>query len=388
MLYNIKPQDCSGCTACKSICPRQCISMKPDGLGFLYPIIDTNICIDCGLCEKVCPFNTEYKTPENLAQSVPFASRQQDIKEVEKSRSGGIFAALSDEILTDGGVIYGAGYDNAFRVLHKRAVTKEQRDEFRGSKYVQSDLTDIFKQVEADLKNNLKVMFTGTPCQTAGLQSFLRLKRINRKNLIVCDIVCHGVPAPFIWHDYLKYIEKKEGKKIIGVNFRDKSKFGWTAHKESFKLSDTYTYTYNYTIYKHIMFRHSCGCCPFTNLRRTGDITLADYWGWEKTDRNINADDKGVSLLLINTEQGKLLYSRIADRVISIQTTLDKCMQPNLSHPSVIHPKRQQFEEYYIKYGFYPAMRKFALMGYKLKIRQIYGKSFHIIQAIYRKIFN
>ena len=152
-----------------------------------------------------------------------------------KSRSGAAFVAISDYIIDNGGVVYGAGYNDHFRVAHKRATTKNERDEFRGSKYVQSDLTGVFRCVRDDLKNGLTVLFSGTPCQTAGLNAFIG--KTLRRNLLLIDIVCHGVPSPYIWRDYIEFLEKKHGEKIIVVNFRDKEKFGWRAHRESFIFS-------------------------------------------------------------------------------------------------------------------------------------------------------
>ena len=149
-----------------------------------------------------------------------------------KSCSGAAFVAISDYVLDQGGVVYGAGYKDHFRVTHKRATTKEGRDEFRGSKYVQSDLAGVFRMVKQDLKNGLTVLFSGTPCQTSGLNSYVGKKL--RANLVLIDIVCHGVPGPYIWRDYLAYLEKKQGDTITVVNFRDKERFGWAAHKETF----------------------------------------------------------------------------------------------------------------------------------------------------------
>lgn len=375
---------CSGCSACYSICGRHAISMVPDTMGFLYPVVDNDKCVDCGLCDKVCAFNEQYKTNDNYKKPIVFGARQLDIHEVEKSRSGGIFAALSDLILEEGGVIYGAALDKSFRVEHKRAIDKQQRDEFRGSKYVQSIIGDTFSQVAQDLKTGLKVLYSGTPCQIAGLHSFLSLKKIDQTNLLLCDIVCHGVPSPNIWQDYLNYIRKKEGQEIISVNFRDKHKFGWAYHRESFKLSDTNTYTYTYTFYQHIMFRLSCHECPYTNLRRTGDITLADFWGWEKTDSAINKDDKGVSLVFVNTGKGKNYFSAISDKLIIVPTTIDKCMQPNLQHPSSMHPSRLKFEEDYANIGFEKVMKKYALMGWKFQV----NNKLHYINGRLKRIKN
>ena len=226
------PADCCGCTACASICNHDAITMEPDALGFLYPKVDESKCIDCGLCEKVCAFNDNYDKSLNLPKPDAYAARHKDMDEIMKSRSGAAFVAISDYILEQGGVVYGAGYKDHFRVAHKRATTKEGRDEFRGSKYVQSDLTGVFHQIKQDLKNGLTVLFSGTPCQTSGLNSYVGKKL--RENLVLIDIVCHGVPGPYIWRDYLDYLEKKQGDIITMVNFRDKERFGWTAHKETF----------------------------------------------------------------------------------------------------------------------------------------------------------
>lgn len=239
MINKINPADCCGCTACASICVHDAISMEPDALGFLYPKVNESRCVDCGLCEKVCQFNDNYDRSLNLQQPIAYAARHKDIDEVMKSRSGAAFVAISDYIIEQGGVVYGAGYKDHFRVAHKRATTKEERNEFRGSKYVQSDLTGVFRQVKEDLKSGLTVLFSGTPCQTAGLNAYVGKKL--RENLVLVDIVCHGVPGPFIWRDYIAYLEKKQGDEIVVVNFRDKELFGWKTHKESyiFKMGGT-----------------------------------------------------------------------------------------------------------------------------------------------------
>lgn len=366
-LFN-KKEDCCGCSACANICPKGAITMEADGLGFLYPKIDEAKCIKCGLCKKVCSFNSNYDRSLNLNEPEVYAVRHKDLKEIVTSRSGAVFIALSDWVLNKNGIIYGAGYTGHFRVVHKRAVTKIERDEFKGSKYVQSDLNTVFKQVKTDLENNQYVMFSGTPCQTAGLRAFLKLTGVNIDKLFLIDIVCHGVPSPYFWRDYIDYIERKNKQKVIEVNFRDKTKFGWTAHKESFKLEDTYTYTYTYTFYQHIMFRRSCGVCHFTNLKRPSDITIGDFWGWQKVNPEFNADDKGVSLVLLNTEKGKNLFELIKSEINFIKTDTKYCMQPNLQHPSVIHPKRDEFEKDYIKYGFVYVAKKYVNLGWKYKV--------------------
>ena len=367
MIKVLSPKDCCGCTACASICTHDAISMEPDALGFLYPKVDESKCVDCGLCEKVCQFNNNYDHSLNLTRPIAYAGRHKDIAEVMKSRSGAAFVAISDYILEKGGVVYGAGYKDHFRVAHKRATTQDERDEFRGSKYVQSDLTGVFRQVKEDLVKGLTVLFSGTPCQTAGLHSYVG-KRL-RENLYLIDLACHGVPSPYVWRDYLAYIEKKRGSRIIYVNFRDKEKYGWSAHKESFKFeSGGGKFSFSYVFYQHIMFRKSCGNCHYTNLQRPGDITIADYWRWQRTDPNLNNDNNGVSLILCNTEKGWQLFEAIKERMDVVPVELENAIQTSFVRPHCQSPFRDEFEKEYAKSGFEKAMKKFGMMGWRYQL--------------------
>lgn len=380
MIQIDNPANCCGCSACASVCRHDAIEMQPDALGFLYPKVDTTKCVECGLCERVCAFKDDYDKSLNLSQPMAYGARHKNMGEVATSRSGAAFIALSDCVLEDGGVVYGVGYTDHFRVVHKRAVTKEQRDEFKGSKYVQSDLSNIFRQVRDDLKNGLTVLFSGTPCQTAGLHSYVGTRL--RRNLILVDIVCHGVPSPYYWRDYLAYIEQKKGSRAIAVNFRDKSKLGWKAHKESFTFEDGHTYTYTYTFYQHIMFRRSCGVCHFTNLQRPSDITIADFWGWEKTNITANADDKGLSLVLCNTDKGVQLFNVAMREMNVFSAPIENCMQPNLVKPSSVHPLRDKFEQDYIRKGFIYVMKRYGDMGWRYKVQRYTSKIKRIVKRI------
>lgn len=364
--------DCCGCTACVSICPKDAITMEPDTLGFKYPKVDLDKCIDCGLCEKVCAFNDNYDKSLNLKEPEIYAARHKDIHEIETSRSGAAFIAISDYILENGGIVYGVGYKDHFRVAHKRATTKEERNEFKGSKYVQSDLDGIFRQVKEDLKQGYTVLFSGTPCQTAGLNSYIGKKL--RENLVLVDIVCHGVPSPYIWRDYLAYVENKYKSKVVKVDFRDKSRIGWSGHIESFVLSNgkkIESNIYTYLFYQHIIFRYSCGKCYFPNVRRPSDITIADFWGWEKINKDFNKDDKGVSLVLVNTDKGRNLFKEL-DRILDfIPIKLEDCLQPNLVKPSPINKKRDVIEHEYKKYGFKYIYYRYGNAGLIYKFRQL-----------------
>ena len=363
---------CSGCTACANSCPHQAIRMQPDRLGFCYPVVDEAVCTDCGICEAVCPF---HPSAEDIDLPLPYAVRHRDMQQVAVSQSGAAFIALSDWVLEQGGIVYGVGYAEGFRVVHKRAVTSEERDEFRGSKYVQSDLNNVFKQVKQDLKAGKAVLFSGTPCQTAGLNAYIG-KQL-RSNLYLVDIVCHGVPAPYIWRDYLVYLERKYKNKIVKVDFRNKQLFGWHDHRETFVFSDgkmKCEKSFTYLFYKHIIFRKSCSNCPFTNFNRPSDITIADFWGWDKVDFKLNSDDKGISLILINTNKGKHTFEKIQNNINFVEIDLKNCSQPNLEHPSEPHPLRDKFEKDYIKHGFKYILKKYGDKSYRYKFEILHRK--------------
>lgn len=383
MINITNSSDCCGCTACASVCAHNAITMKPDALGFLYPEVDKQKCVNCSLCEQVCSFNEDYDKKLNLDKPIAYAVRHKNMCEIETSRSGGAFIAFSDWILEKGGVVYGVGYTGHFKAIHKRATTKEERDEFKGSKYVQSDMNTVFKQVKEDLKKGLEVLFSGTPCQTSGLISFLGDRY--RTKLYVIDIVCHGVSSPYIWNDYLIYLENKERKKLTSVNFRDKKEFGWKAHRESFVFNNSYKYTYKNRYYNHIMFRHSCSICYFSNIIRPSDVTIADFWGWEKVDPNFNADNKGCSLVLCNTEKALEWFGNICEMVNYIPAKLEDCMQPNLIRPTVVNDNRMQFEKLYQTKGFLYTMRYFALMGWKYNLKFYKNKIIINIKNIFSR---
>lgn len=386
MINITEKSQCCGCTACANICAHDAITMESDTLGFLYPKVDESKCVDCGLCDKACAFNDNYDKTRNLPTPDVYGARHKDIDEVMKSRSGAVFVAISDYVLEQGGIVYGAGYKDHFRVAHKRASTKEERDEFRGSKYVQSDLASIFKQVKDDLKNDLTVLFSGTGCQCAGLNSYIGKKL--REKLILVDIVCHGVPSPYIWHDYIEWCEKKNSCSIVSVDFRNKKKYGWKAHYESFITKNGKEYfskTYTNLFYAHIMLRPSCGKCHFCNTTRPSDITLADLWDRGHNFPDVNKDDKGESLLLINTEKGRELFEAIKDKLYCFQTTIDKVMQAHLREPSKFHPKAKLFAEYYEKYGFEQTLKRFGFIGWRFQIKQLKIKAVRIIKKIIRR---
>lgn len=352
-------KECCGCSACADICPTHAIEMISDEEGFLYPKVNINLCVSCGKCIHSCGFNPVDKS---LTPPKAFAVKHIDDKVRMSSRSGAAFIAFSDVILRHSGVIYGASMQADFSVRHCRALNENQRDLMKKAKYVQSSTIDIFPQVAQDLNAGKEVLFSGTPCQVAGLHSYLSTVHIDDSKLYCCDLVCHGVPSPAIWKDYVSYIGNKYGKEILKANFRDKE-FGWNTHFESFVLKDKkrkiVRKDYTDLFYQHIMFRPSCHNCYFASIYRPGDLTLADFWGIEKNDASFN-DNKGVSLVLVSTEKGLRLFYQAQKYFQSFECEIENCLQPTLIEPSSVSPRREKFWEDYKKMDFSKFLKKYT----------------------------
>lgn len=344
--------DCCGCSACYSACPIKAISMVEDEEGFLYPHINNSKCIDCGLCIKMCP-NINKNECGKTSSFYAVKHKQEDIRSV--SSSGGIFSAMAQTIISSGGVVYGATYDKMFSVRHLR-TTDEDWTRLRTSKYVQSDMGDNFVDVKEDLLRGNEVLFTGTPCQIAGLKNYL--SDVDTDKLITSDLVCHGVPSPGIWREYLEYISKKTKSTIGKVNFRNKNGCGW--HNSTIKIESTNgdvlldeskSQDFFYRLFfNHLILRPCCYSCQYANLNRVGDITIGDYWGIENHYPEFD-DDRGVSLVMINTDKGRMFFDRIATECCVTSIRKEECMQPNLKKPAKDYGGRDRFWTLYKKYG-------------------------------------
>ena len=373
MRINItNPADCCGCTACESICAHNAIQMQPDPLGFFYPKVDSDLCVDCGLCQKVCKFQGEYVPINSFVEPEVYAVRHVDEVELSKSQSGAAFWAFAESALNEGVIIYGVGYDDKLHVIHKRVETIDACQELRGAKYAQSDLRGVFREIKKNLQQGEKILFTGTPCQVAGLKSYIPNKL--HQNLLTIDLVCHAVPSPKVWEEYVKWIEEKYKDKVVSTDFRNK-KFGWHSHFETFKLKTTgkeikrSTFRFFYFFNDHLAVRKSCANCKFTNLKRPGDLTIGDFWGWEDLSTEWN-DNKGVSLLLINTEKGKQLFERVNTRFLnSIKSNTTDCLQPQLIEPIEVNKNQEHFVGELQKFGFDYVAKKYGDTGiyYRLK---------------------
>ena len=319
--------NCCGCHACYNSCPTHAIEMKEDEYGFKYPQIDKDKCINCGLCEKVCPILNK-KTRANKPEAYAIINRDEHIR--AKSSSGGIFTLIAEKIIEKGGVVFGASFDEEFMVKHIKVENKENLQRLRGSKYVQSDINDTFKDVKEILETGRKVLFTGTPCQINGLYTFLNKKY---DSLYTQDIICHGVPSPKVWKKYLEYRKKKDSKEPIEINFRQKDN-GWKAFQMLFKYdNDEYKINHSEDVYmkaflKNLSLRDSCYNCGFKDKNRISDLTLADFWGINNVVENMN-DDKGTSLVIINSEKGKELLESIDNRIIKKQVDFEEAIKYN-----------------------------------------------------------
>lgn len=339
MIHIHNKKDCCGCEACVQRCPKHCIAFKQDEEGFFYPHVDMNECIDCHLCEKVCPVINQGEVHEPKFVSAAFNS---DTAIRMKSSSGGTFSWIAAKVIQQGGVVFGACYDEHLNVVHEYTENMEGLDKFRGSKYVQSKIGNSYIKTKEFLDLGRYVLFTGTPCQIRGLKLFLR-KDYN--NLYTADFVCHGVPSPKIWQQYLceelelKNKIKTERSSAAGKNtvlnlslntasaladiaFRDKSDYGWEkycfvirkksgskARQNSVLLSDIhYKNPYFSLFLSHVLERYSCYDCPAKAGKSGSDLTMGDYWGIDY-DEIIKKDEKGISLLMAHTEKGKWLMA-------------------------------------------------------------------------------
>lgn len=355
-------KDCCGCSACADACPVNAIEMRNDEEGFLYPCINKDLCIHCGKCDRVCGFIPVEKRAEPYELPKAYGVKHLDDSVRVSSRSGAAFIAFSDIILKQGGVVYGAAMQKDFSVRHIRATDFQHRDMMKKAKYVQSNTVQVYPQVEHDLKSGKEVLFSGTPCQVAGLRAYLQEMKTEDSKLYCCDLVCHGVPSPAIWNDYINYIQNKYKKKIVEANFRDKE-FGWDSHCESFVLENTpkkvVSRDYTDLFYDHIMFRPSCYNCQFANVYRPGDLTLADFWGIEKNNASFN-DNQGVSLVLVNTERGMKLFEQSKQDFEWFECEIENCIQPTLVKPSNMSPRREEFWTDYEKMDFGSFLKKYT----------------------------
>ena len=345
MLSLNRKENCCGCTACKSICPAQAISMDYDEEGFLYPKINADLCVDCNKCNNVCPIIHASENAEELLKSA-YAARSTDEEVLASSTSGGLSYEIARHVIRQGGVVFGAVYGKGNVVEHKMIESIDELKAIQGSKYVQSDINQTFSQVKKLLSDDRMVLFTGTPCQIEGLLSFIG----DNGNLITQDIICHGVPSPLLWEKYLKETGYSTAESIT---FRGKDNgIGWENRpifvtktrnrvtKEPFENNAfSYFFSQNYSL------RSICYECPFKTGNKKADITCADLWGISEILHDYNQDDKGMSLVITNTPKGKELFDKLCESktIIARPVSYDAAISHNMMMlRSVKKPERRE----------------------------------------------
>ena len=352
---------CCGCWACAQRCPQSCITMQEDEKGFLYPRVNVDVCVHCGLCEQVCPFSNvgEEQEPNNC-----FAATNSDDTVRLASSSGGVFTLLANRVVQDGGVVFGARYDEQWMVVHDCADTLDGVVAFRGSKYVQSVIGDSYQRIEQFLNQGKTVLFSGTPCQISGLKSFLRK---DSPNLITIEVACHGVPSPKVWRQYLG--SQAKGEPIAQVNFRDKST-GWHDYsvligkKKKRHDNDDYMACYlaNYNC------RESCFTCPFKKGKSGADILIADFWGVEGAP-GVKNDDKGINAVIVYSNKGLSLLERSSVYLTNVDAKMivkhNDCINGCPSKP-------RDYDAFWKSYGKHSAwtLKRYGTLSFrKLMVR-------------------
>lgn len=332
----IEQNKCCGCHACFNICPRDAIKMKENEKGFLYPVINEEKCINCNMCRKVCPVLNKKKEIGNKIKA--YACYNKNLNERLNSSSGGIFILIAKEIINKQGVVFGASFDEKFEVKHKYVENEKELKQFMGSKYTQSKIGNTYKETKDFLDKDKYVLFTGTPCQIEGLKSYLGK---DYDKLYTQDIICHGVPSPRAWRKYLEYQRSTNKEEIKKISFRNKDN-GWEEYKiKIFFNSKIYSKElgkdpYMQAFLKNICLRESCYECTFKEKNRISDITLADYWGINRINPKIN-DNKGISLVLVNSNKGIDLFNNIKNKILCEETDLEEAIKYN---PALIESAR------------------------------------------------
>lgn len=372
MLKITDKQACCGCQACFDSCPSKCITMVVDKEGFLYPEVRQADCIDCKLCEKVCPqLNPPAKDTDTPI--VCYAAWAENDSIRVQSSSGGVFTLLAEAILARGGVVFGARYDDSFTVCHSHTDTLDGLPPFRGSKYVQSDLRGAFSSARKFLDEQRTVLFTGTPCQIAGLRAFLRKK--DYEKLFLVSVICHGVPSPLAWKKYLEAV--CADRQPAQVSMRNKDN-GWAHFRIKIQQNEqdivndsAFENPYMMAFLNNLILRPSCFACPFRG-NHGSDLTLGDYWGVEKIHPEMS-DDKGTSLILVYSEKGRQLLDGLD--IALKETHYEDALRGNMAiiQPAYKPAERTMFWKSFQKRGA-RALTDYTANSRRARARRLWAK--------------
>ncbi len=361
----LKLKNCSGCYACANICPKGCITMKTDKEGFWYPCIDKENCINCGLCERICPVLKEYKgNPKGKAYAC--INKNEEIR--RQSSSGGVFTLIAENVISKGGVVFGAAFDEEFQVEHIAVEQTKDLEKLRGSKYLQSRIGDAYKQAKSFLESGRLVLFSGTPCQISGLKAYLGKEY---DNLIMQDIICHGVPSPKVWKKYVDFREANAESRSKKIDFRNKGD-GWQDYSVLFEFENGADYikrsaknSYMKAFLADLCLRPSCYNCHSKSLERESDITLADFWGIKGVLPDMD-DNKGTSLILVNSEKGGMVFDEIKEDMMYKNVDIDvvsRC-NPAVCKSVAYNKNRTKFMKEIFEKDFEKTVKKYNKTKY------------------------
>ena len=340
------PALCTGCGACAQACPGGCIAMQRDAEGFSYPVVDTDCCTECGLCGSVCPASRDWRELyATAARPRLFAAWHLDDSIRAASSSGGVFSSLATRVLLSGGLVFGAAFDEGLRLRHVAVTKPDDLWWLRGSKYLQSSTESTYSHARAALDAGQQVLYSGTPCQIAGLYGFLGQ---DDDRLITVDLVCHGVPSPMVFERYLRYLESESGSTARRADFRGKKR-GWRRFSMVVECSNGTTLAdtldrdpYLACFLRNLCLRPSCSSCSYACVQRVADITLGDFWTIGRCHPELD-DDRGISEVFVNTEAGQRLFDACRGELFVQECRLEDGVQQSMLTPSVASPQRAAF---------------------------------------------
>lgn len=389
MVSDMKKNKCTGCGVCKAVCPADCISMQKDKEGFLYPLIDESKCINCGKCDRLCHaqhiFSSESEDPK------VYIGYNKNEKERLLSSSGGAFIEFARHVTDSGGTVYGAAVDDSIQIRHMRADSADKLQRFQGSKYVQSVInSDIYTSVKNDLDSGRNVLYSGTPCQIGALNRFLGK---TYPNLTTLSFICHGVPSPYVWQKYAAWQEAKNNSKIKTASFRSKDK-GWVNFSMKLEFENGNTYSkinsddpFLQVFLKNACLRPSCHACQYKGkaVLSNIDILLADKWGSVRGSLPNMTDDKGISMIFVQTEKGKTMFNKVSSGMYFAQTDYSEAINSNpaYSHCAAASKNRTRLFEEIDSKPFDVLYKKYAKTPFVKKLK---SKAFNVSYKIAKKL--
>ncbi|WP_196808687.1 Coenzyme F420 hydrogenase/dehydrogenase, beta subunit C-terminal domain [Butyrivibrio sp. AC2005] len=367
-------ENCTGCSACVNICPKTAISLRENEKGFLYPEIDKKKCVECGLCSKVCHINNDIQLNK---VSSKYLFKNNDFSMRKSSSSGGSYMPMAQVVIKNGGTVFGAEFSDNLMVKHNYYKDLENIRKFCTSKYVQSDIGNTYKIVYELLKGHEKVLFSGSPCQVAGLKSYLSMVKCPTDDLITVDFICHGVGSPKFWNDCLGFYSKKFGSKAVSANFRGKPRPGKLqnltisfSNGKKFQAPSANMEVFFYHFLQNCILRESCFYCKYSKTERVSDITMGDCFRAEAKFLYLQ-DGYGLSQLMANTEKGQEFIESIREYGDLVQVDVNNYIQPNLLNPTSKPQRYNTFWDEYLSKGFNGALRVSNYSSFKNRAKHI-----------------